>query len=465
MVRLAPTITTFALPREPFQRLIEANRMDQRISSYETWADVKEYCRHSADPVGRMVLGLLRLDEDAALVGASDDVCTGLQLVNFLQDVPRDLELGRVYLPQEDLRRFGAAELRRANDPLRRCLELEAERARGLLRSGRLFRERVPDGSAARSGCSPAAASRRSTPSNVPTGTSSAAGRGPRGRAWRWRRCERDTGAGLRGGGADHPPPGAQLRLRDHGAAEAQAAGDRRDLRVRTPGRRRRRRSRAAPGREARAPRGATPCAGAGAPGRGRDARRARRRALALSDPRRCAPRADRRRPPGSLDPALRNLRGARGLLQARRRRGRRRVPAGLRRGRLRARRDARDRPPADQHPPRRRRGLESRPRLSAAGRARLVRRHRSGSARGPRHRGLARLRRLPRSARRAYLAEGLRLLDVLDRRSALCVGTFAGLYRETLDRIEASGFDVFSGRPHLSALAKLRIVGQGFLR
>ena len=65
----------------------------------------------------------------------------------------------------------------------------------------------------------------------------------------------------------------------------------------------------------------------------------------------------------------------------------------------------------------------------------------------------------------RAYLAEGLRLLDVLDRRSALCVGTFAGLYRETLDRIEASGYDVFSGRPHLSALAKLRIVGQGFLR
>ncbi len=65
----------------------------------------------------------------------------------------------------------------------------------------------------------------------------------------------------------------------------------------------------------------------------------------------------------------------------------------------------------------------------------------------------------------RAYLAEGLRLLEVLDRRSALCVGTFAELYRETLDRIEANGFDVFGGPPHLSALAKLRIVGQGLLR
>ena len=65
----------------------------------------------------------------------------------------------------------------------------------------------------------------------------------------------------------------------------------------------------------------------------------------------------------------------------------------------------------------------------------------------------------------RAYLQEGLGLLDELDRRSALCVGTFAELYRETLDRIEASGFDVFTGRPHLSALVKLRIVGQGLLR
>src|SRR5256714_815061 len=65
----------------------------------------------------------------------------------------------------------------------------------------------------------------------------------------------------------------------------------------------------------------------------------------------------------------------------------------------------------------------------------------------------------------RASLAEGLRLLPQLDRRSALCVGTFAELYRETLDRIEASGFDVFGGPPKLSALSKLRIVGQGLLR
>jgi phytoene synthase len=65
----------------------------------------------------------------------------------------------------------------------------------------------------------------------------------------------------------------------------------------------------------------------------------------------------------------------------------------------------------------------------------------------------------------RAYLAEGRRLLPQLDRRSALCVGTFAELYRETLDRIEGGGYDVFGGPPRLSTLSKLRIVGQGLLR
>ena len=64
----------------------------------------------------------------------------------------------------------------------------------------------------------------------------------------------------------------------------------------------------------------------------------------------------------------------------------------------------------------------------------------------------------------RAYLAEGLRLLDSLDRRSALCVGTFAGLYRETLDRIEANGFDVFGAKTRLSAPRKLAVVARGLL-
>jgi squalene synthase HpnC len=140
---LQPTIRQFGLPREPFLRLIEANRMDQRIADYETWADLREYCRHSADPVGRLVLGLLRLDSEPELVAASDDVCTGLQLVNFLQDVPRDLELGRIYLPAEDRRRFGVTELDRPSAELVALLRFEASRAGGLLGAGRLLQERI----------------------------------------------------------------------------------------------------------------------------------------------------------------------------------------------------------------------------------------------------------------------------------------------------------------------------------
>jgi squalene synthase HpnC len=143
MQALQPTIREFSLPREPFLRLIEANRMDQRVCEYETWDDLREYCRHSADPVGRLVLGLLRLDGRPELVAASDDVCTGLQLVNFLQDVPRDLELGRVYLPAEDRRRFGVGELDRPSAELTRTLEFEAARARDLLAGGRLLQSRI----------------------------------------------------------------------------------------------------------------------------------------------------------------------------------------------------------------------------------------------------------------------------------------------------------------------------------
>ena len=143
MQALAPTIHEFSLPREPFLRLIEANRMDQRIAEYETWDDLKEYCRHSADPVGRLVLGLLLLDNQPELVAASDDVCTGLQLVNFLQDVPRDLELGRVYLPADDRHTFGDPPLDRPTEELRALLRFEAQRAAELLAGGEVLREGI----------------------------------------------------------------------------------------------------------------------------------------------------------------------------------------------------------------------------------------------------------------------------------------------------------------------------------
>ena len=138
-----PTVRAYDLPREPFLRLIEANRIDQRVSEYETWDDVKEYCVHSADPCGRLVLGVLRRLDDPELVATSDSVCTGLQLVNFLQDVPRDLELGRIYLPGEDRRRFGDPPLGRSSGELRALLRFEAERAATLLAAGQILRARI----------------------------------------------------------------------------------------------------------------------------------------------------------------------------------------------------------------------------------------------------------------------------------------------------------------------------------
>ena len=167
MRNVQPTVREFDLPREPFLRLIEANRIDQRVADYETWAALKEYCVHSADPCGRLVLGVLRRLDDDELVAASDSVCTGLQLVNFLQDVPRDLELGRVYLPADDRRRFGDPQLDRPSDELRALLRFEAD-ARSVAAARRASRcargsaagSAVPSGSSRAAGSPPSKRSR-----------------------------------------------------------------------------------------------------------------------------------------------------------------------------------------------------------------------------------------------------------------------------------------------------------------
>ncbi len=139
MRRLAETIDACDLPREPFWRLIEANRIDQRKNRYETWEEVHEYCTYSAEPVGQLVLGVYGRAGEPGLVSLSNDVCTGLQLVNFLQDPPRDFALGRVYLPLEDLWRFGVAEDELAgprSDRLVTLCRFEAARAAALLERG-----------------------------------------------------------------------------------------------------------------------------------------------------------------------------------------------------------------------------------------------------------------------------------------------------------------------------------------
>jgi squalene synthase HpnC len=119
--------------------LIEANRRDQRVSRYATWAELRDYCVLSANPVGRLVLQVFGVATPGRYL-ASDAVCTALQLVEHCQDVAEDLARGRLYLPAEDLARFGCdeRELRApaASPAARALLRFEVERARGLLDLG-----------------------------------------------------------------------------------------------------------------------------------------------------------------------------------------------------------------------------------------------------------------------------------------------------------------------------------------
>ncbi len=147
LVSLQPVLRARALPREPFARLIEANRVDQRVARYQTWEQLQGYCRLSADPVGELVLGVFGA-ADPWRVRLSDSICTGLQLAEHLQDVAEDRDQGRIYLPLEDLARFGAGEqdvfADSAGPALRAAVAFEVARGRGLLWGGRALVGALP---------------------------------------------------------------------------------------------------------------------------------------------------------------------------------------------------------------------------------------------------------------------------------------------------------------------------------
>ena len=139
MVRLQATIHACALEPGPFERLIEANRVDQRVSRYATWQELSRYCSLSADPVGELVLAVFGVWSPER-VALSDRICTALQLAEHCQDVAEDLRAGRVYLPAEDLARFGCSEqdlaAAHASQALRDVLAFEVARARELIAEG-----------------------------------------------------------------------------------------------------------------------------------------------------------------------------------------------------------------------------------------------------------------------------------------------------------------------------------------
>ena len=137
---LADAVRAHALPLAPMHDLVSAFRQDVTVARYATFDDLRDYCRRSADPVGRLVLALYRADAPGNLAW-SDAICTGLQLVNFWQDVAIDWRKDRVYVPLEDLARFGVPlatiAAGRADDAWRALMAFEVGRARSLLEAGR----------------------------------------------------------------------------------------------------------------------------------------------------------------------------------------------------------------------------------------------------------------------------------------------------------------------------------------
>jgi len=136
---LAGVVTDCRIPMQPFRDLIDANKQDQVVTRYDTFDELFGYCTLSANPVGQLVLYVFGsyTSERAAL---SDSVCSGLQVVEHLQDVGEDFRAGRVYLPAEDLRSYGVtdAELAApsASPQLRKLIRFEADRAGSLISSG-----------------------------------------------------------------------------------------------------------------------------------------------------------------------------------------------------------------------------------------------------------------------------------------------------------------------------------------
>nr|WP_307037063.1 squalene synthase HpnC [Streptomyces canus] len=137
--RLRPTVRRCSLTPEPFLGLIAANRQDQLVKRYETYDDLLAYCELSANPVGRLVLGVTGTSTPER-IRLSDAICTALQIVEHLQDVAEDLGRDRIYLPAQDMKRFHVQEAdlatKTAGASVRALVAYESQRARGLLNEG-----------------------------------------------------------------------------------------------------------------------------------------------------------------------------------------------------------------------------------------------------------------------------------------------------------------------------------------
>lgn len=145
--RLAGVVREFRLPVAPMHDLLSAFRQDVVTSRYADYTGLLDYCRRSANPVGRLMLELYDAVDERNLRD-SDAICTALQLINFWQDVAIDLAKGRIYLPLEDLERHGVSEAELASSPSspawRALMRFEVDRARALMLGGAPLAYRLP---------------------------------------------------------------------------------------------------------------------------------------------------------------------------------------------------------------------------------------------------------------------------------------------------------------------------------
>ncbi len=134
------------IPIEPYIDLLTAFRQDQMVKRYDTYESLLNYCKFSANPVGRLVLFLCGYS-DSQRQKLSDATCTALQLANFWQDVVRDYDIGRVYIPQEDMERFHVSEediaAKRFTLQFAELMRFECERTMELFREGMALRSMV----------------------------------------------------------------------------------------------------------------------------------------------------------------------------------------------------------------------------------------------------------------------------------------------------------------------------------
>ncbi len=139
MRAMAGTVAECGVPAKPLLDLIQANRQDQVVTRYRTFAELEQYCELSANPVGQIVLYIFGVATPERIV-LSDNICTALQLAEHWQDVAEDLGHGRIYLPAEDLERYGCTEAdlagSTAGPAVRQLMTFEVDRAARLLNEG-----------------------------------------------------------------------------------------------------------------------------------------------------------------------------------------------------------------------------------------------------------------------------------------------------------------------------------------